>query len=142
MTQGKAISHLGTIIAIENEKISVRIQSHSACGSCHSKSLCHIAGTNEKIIEINSTNQNIFELGETVNVKTALSTGNKAVLLGYVVPLLVLLTTMFVSNYFLRSESIAGVLAIVATGIYYFFLWLIRNKIKKKIIFQIEKIML
>lgn len=139
MNSNNIISHVGTVIAIEKEKILVHIQSHSACGSCHSKSLCHIAGTDKKIIEINTNQELPYSIGEVVTVKTSLSTGNKAVLLAYGIPIIVLFTALFGSFYFLKNESLAGVVAIVTTGLYYFILWLLRDKIKNKIIFYIEK---
>ncbi len=89
MTSGTII-HPGIIERISGDKVFVRILSQSACSSCHAKGACTIADVEEKIIEAELDPSENRKPGEEVMVKMEESLGHKAVLMGYVLPLIVL----------------------------------------------------
>ena len=132
----RRITHEGIIDHIENDIVFVRILSKSACAECHSKSMCGVSEMTEKLIEVK---QNIsgFENGQTVNVILDRSLGNKAVLLGYFIPFLLLITTLILSGFYL-SELWSGLLSLGILIPYYMLLFVFKDKLSKTFYFRIE----
>ncbi len=132
------ISHEGIIDHIENDTVFVRIVSKSACLSCHSKSMCNVSEMTEKLIEVRN-NGSKFSSGQSVNVILDRSLGNKAVVLGYFLPFLIMIITLFISNTFL-SELWAGLLSITVLFPYYLLLFLFKGKLSKTFSFTVENV--
>ncbi|KAB2868410.1 MAG: SoxR reducing system RseC family protein, partial [Bacteroidales bacterium] len=118
--------------------IRVVITSQSACASCHAKGACSASDVSEKIVVVSKSNHNYF-VGETVKVLLKQSLGYKALFLGYILPLIVLLIALFSYSAFM-SESKAGLLALATLLPYYAILYFFRNKIARQFNFDIEKI--
>ena len=131
------ITHEGIIDHIENDTVFVRILSKSACAECHSKSMCGVSEMTEKLIEVKQKGSG-FTNGETVNVILDRSLGNKAVLLGYFIPFVVLITTLIVSSLYL-NELWSGLLALAVLIPYYFLLFAFKDKLSKTFYFRIER---
>jgi sigma-E factor negative regulatory protein RseC len=68
------------------------------------------------------------------------SLGMKAILLGYFLPFVVLVTAVVVFINLGIKEGIAGVLSIATLAPYYLVLYLFKNKIQREFNFNIEKI--
>lgn len=132
------IIHPGIIEKISGEKVFVRILSQSACSSCHAKGACTIADIEEKIIEAEMDPSENRKIGEQVMVKMEESLGQKAVILGYVLPLFVLVGSIILFLSLLKSEGLAALLSILMLVPYYFVLYLFRNSLRKKFNFRIE----
>lgn len=134
------IEHRGVVLLIDTDVISVEILNKSACVSCSSKSSCTLSEVEAKVIQIDNTGYNFYEEGEEVNVILKRSLGFKALWLSYLVPLIILIIILVVSSELGLSEPLTGISILGAIGIYYFFIYLFRNKLKKEFIFTIEKI--
>ena len=134
------IEHRGVVLLIDTDVISVEILNKSACVSCSSKSSCTLSEVEATVIQIDNTGYNFYEEGEEVNVILKRSLGFKALWLSYLVPLIILIIILVVSSELGLSEPLTGISILGAIGIYYFFIYLFRNKLKKEFIFTIEKI--
>jgi len=132
------ITHEGIVDHIDGDAVYVRILSKSACAECHSKGMCGVSEMTEKLIEVK---QNIsdFAQGQAVNVILDRSLGNKAVLLGYFIPFLILVITLLISSLYL-SELWAGLLAIAVLIPYYLLLFFFKDKLSKTFYFRIERL--
>ena len=82
--------------------------------------------------------QDEFEPGQHVRVITSLSSGFRALVLGYVIPLLVLVTALIVLIAAGTGELMAGIISVGLLAIYYLGLFLSRDKIEKKIKFTLK----
>jgi positive regulator of sigma E activity len=133
------ICHEGVIDRIEDGKAFVRIIAQSACESCHSKGICSILENKEKLIEVKLCSFNVFKPGEKVNLLMNRSLGNNAVLLGYFLPFLLLLITLLISSQFF-VEGFAGLISILAVGLYYIIIALLKNKIGRSFTFTIQSL--
>lgn len=131
------ITHEGIIDHIENDTVFVRILSKSACAECHSKSMCSVSEMNEKLIEVKQKGSG-FTTGETVNVILDRSLGNKAVLLGYFIPFILLITTLLVSSLYF-GELWSGLMAVAVLIPYYLLLFSFKDKLSKTFHFRIER---
>ena len=121
------------------EKILVKILSQSACSTCHAKGACSVSEVEEKIIEIEHIAGGKWSKGQHVMVKMEQSLGLKAVFLGYLAPLIILIASIIVFLFLLKNEGWAALLSIMMLAPYYLALYLFRDKLKKKFRFRIEE---
>lgn len=134
------IEHEGVILKIDPDIISVEILNKSACAACSSKSACTLGESEAKVVQVENRGFLSFEEGESVNVILKKSLGFKALWLSYLIPLLILLTTLITMTYFKFSEPVTGLTIIGAIAIYYLIIYLLRSKLKNEFVFTIEKI--
>lgn len=135
----KVIEHLGRVEAITATDIRVVIISQSACASCHAKGACTAADVAEKQIVVSKPFHS-YTVGEIVKVTMKQSLGYKALFLGYILPLIVLLVALFVFKAIGFSEGISGLFSLGVLGPYYLVLYVFRKRIEKEFYFDIEKL--
>lgn len=133
------ISHIGKIVAIDADFITVEIVAESACATCHAAGLCGTADATHKAISVPATVGN-WQVGQEVKVFLKRSMGFKAVWLAYAIPLAVLLAVLLGLNAADLSELASGLIAIAAVGIYYLVLWFFRDKLRNEYSFYIKEI--
>lgn len=134
------IEHKGIISDIQNNLIRVTIVSESMCASCHAKGACISGDSKEKIIEVKTTNTSNYKIGDEVVVCMEKKIGVKAVLIGFFFPFIILIATFILAYNFLfaKNEVYPSLLAIFTVGIYFFIIYLLRNRIEKNINFYIK----
>jgi sigma-E factor negative regulatory protein RseC len=132
------IIHPGIIESISGDRIYVRILSQSACNTCHAKGACTIADVEEKIIEAELDSSANRKPGEQVMVKMEESLGHKAVIIGYVLPLIVLVGSIIIFLSVLKNEGLAALFSLLMLIPYYFVLYLFRHRLRKEFRFRIE----
>jgi sigma-E factor negative regulatory protein RseC len=136
MNSESEIEHNGVVYKIDKNSITVKITAHPSCSSCHASGLCNSSGSVDKYFEVPF--QGEFETGQSVRVITSLSNGFRALALGYVIPLAVLVTTLIIMIAAGSGELVAGTVSVGLVGIYYLILFLSRNKIEEKIKFTLK----
>jgi positive regulator of sigma E activity len=132
----KTIDHKGIVQKSDNQSVTVIITSESACSGCHAEGSCSLSGKEEKIIEVKGN----FEVkeGDTVTVLMKQSTGFIALFLGYLLPLVLVITTLIVFISLSYSEPVSGLLAIASLLPYYLVLYFFRKKINDRFIFSLK----
>ena len=138
MSKNSTIEHKGVVAEIKNEAILVDLIVQSACAACHAKSVCGI-DSSLKTIEV-KTDKKLFSIGENVKVVMQSSLGMKALFLGYVLPFIIVVTTLLVLTSLNVSEGLSGLISILILAPYYLILYFFRDKIKREFNFDIEKI--
>ena len=126
------ITHKGRIVAIDPEITTVEIISETACAACHAKSACGMGEQAEKTLTVPKPKDQIFTLLQKVNVTMAIGQGNKAAVLAYLIPILLLLAVLFVCLGLGINEGLSALISIVALIPYYILLYFYRDKLKKK----------
>jgi sigma-E factor negative regulatory protein RseC len=135
----KRISHEGVIASLNKDRVTVKITSYAACTSCHAKGACNISGTEEeKMLQVPVPNP-AFRIGEKVRVVLDRSLGFKALLLGYVLPFLIVLTALLAMTAAGTHELVAGLISIAVLVPYYIGLKLMRGKVDRQFSFFIQK---
>lgn len=137
MSSGTII-HPGIIESITDETIQVKVLSQSACGTCQIKGSCGIAEMEDKIVEIEQDGRHNWKPGDKVMVRMQESLGRKSVLMGYVIPLVVIVVSVIIFLAFLNHEGLAALLSLLMLVPYYLLLYLFRNRLKKEFRFSIE----
>ncbi len=139
MVPSNCIEQEGYVESTEIGVINVRIMQLSACSACHAKESCTFFGTEKKVIRIYD-NSGRYEKGERVSVSVSKSTGIKAVVLGYLVPFLILITGLIFFTYMGLNELYVGLLAIIIIIPYYLILFIFRKKLNNQFTFALHKI--
>lgn len=134
------IEHEGVIIGIDSDFISVEILSQSVCSSCNAKSMCSMSEVKAKIIQVENRGFNLYEKGERVNVLLKRSLGFRALWISYLIPLIIALVLLVVLSTVSVDELLMGLSVLAIIALYYFVVYLLRDKIKKDFIFTIEKL--
>jgi len=132
------IDHEGVIDHITGDVAHVKINSVSACASCHAKGVCSAADQKEKSLDIPLHGKS-FSAGETVRVQVARHLGFKAVGLGYFYPFLILMAILIILLTLGISELQAGLFALLSLPPYYLLLYLFRRRIGSRFSFSIQK---
>lgn len=133
--------HIGEVISIERNKIRVLIKSTSACSACHIKSACSASDVQDKYIE-SEVSADTFEVGESVLVSCSDGQGFYALFWGYILPLILVVVTLFVGSEVLKDELKSGLLSISVLPFYYGFLFLRKKYFAKKLKMKIQKLYL
>ena len=132
------ISHEGVITKISDTELEIKILAQSACASCHAKSACGMGEQAEKILTVPKPNDREFQLLQKVNVTMAVGQGNKAAILAYLVPIVVLLAALFICLGVGLGEGWSALISIAALIPYYIVLYLKRDKLKRRFEYRIE----
>lgn len=109
----------------------------SACAACSIKGHCTSADVSEKLIDIVSADSASYKPGDHVWVVGQVSMGMLAVLLAFVVPLFILIASLFIAMSVFHDELWAVCCALPCLVVYYFILWLNRSRMKKRFSFTI-----
>lgn len=135
-----SIRHEGTVESIDDEHIRVRIVQHSACSACKVAAHCNASESKEKIVDVFHDRQHHLRVGDAVIVGTSSHSVGKALLLGFGLPLLLILIVIGVLFAVGVNEGITALIAIMALIPYYIGLWIFRQRIADNITFFIEDV--
>ena len=138
MAKKNEIRHSGRILEITPEFTTVQIVVSSACSSCHAKAMCGMSEDEEKVIMVPTDPYSEHEVGDEVEVKTKMSMGLKAVWISYVIPLAVLMILILSLSAVISNELVLGLVAIAGVALYYFGIWLFRDRLSNEFVFYIR----
>ena len=141
------ISHQGIIKSIEDGCIKVQIVQTSACAACKVASHCrstlslgsskNAAESKVKIVDV-FTDAMGYQVGQEVTVWASKDVANRALLLGFGVPFLLLVCVLMIALKVFGDEGIAALVALASLVPYYIALWLMKDKIQRHISFNLE----
>lgn len=134
----QVIEHPGTILTIQNGVARIQITQYAACSGCHARSSCLLSDYSEKEIEVPCTDERL-QAGDSVIITGSTQIGNKAVRLAFLYPSILLFFVLFVVLHCTQNELAAGIVALAALIPYYAVLYLLRDKLKKQLVFSIKK---
>ena len=138
MNTQETISHEGIVTKITDDELEIKILAQSACAACHAKSACGMGEQAEKILTVPRPKDQDFALNQKVNVKMAIGQGNKAAVVAYLIPIILLLAVLFVCLGIGLGEGLAALISIVALIPYYIVLYMKRNKLKRQFDYIVE----
>jgi positive regulator of sigma E activity len=132
----EVIQHDGVVWEVGKDYVSITLSSDTACSGCHAESLCNISGKQDKTINI--TGSYDVSPGDNVKVMMQKAMGYKAVLLGYMVPLLIVIISLAILVSLGVRELIAGLGSISMLVPYFLILLLFRDKIDRSFTFSLK----
>lgn len=120
----------------DDKSVIVSIIASTACSGCHAEDSCTMSGKEEKIIEI-AGSYNV-KPGDNVTVLMNQSVGYAALILGYILPLITVLTILIIMISMEISELISGIISLGSLLPYYTVLYFLRGRINKKFTFTLK----
>lgn len=133
------IKHAGVVDGVEGECIRVRILQSSACSACKVAAHCNASETKEKIIDVMDADASHYQKGDRVMVVADTAVGFRASLYGYLLPLILMVVTLVGVLAATHSEGLAAVSALGILIPYYVLLFLMRNKLRNRLSFTLER---
>ena len=138
MAKKGEIRHSGKILEVNPDFTTVQIVVSSACASCHAKSMCGMSEDEEKVIMVPTDPYAGYKPGDEVQVMTKMTMGLKAVWISYVIPLAVLMILILSLSPVIGNELLLGLVAIAGVALYYFGIWLFRDRLSNEFVFYIK----
>ena len=132
------ISHAGVIESIQGDSIKVRIVQTSACAACKVASHCNAAESKVKIVDVVGADASRYQLGQEVVVWASKDVANRALVLGFGLPFLLMIAVLIIVLYITGNEGVAALSALGSLVPYYFLLWWYRDSVQRGISFRIE----
>jgi sigma-E factor negative regulatory protein RseC len=132
------VKHTGKVVSITPQSTVVQIVSQPACSSCHAASVCGMSEFVEKAIEVPTDPYAPYQVGDEVQVVLKATMGMKAVWIAYFLPLVVLLAVALGLIALGVGEVAAGLGGIGAVALYYFVVWLLRDRLRNEYVFSIQ----
>lgn len=133
------IKHAGVVDGVEGECVRVRILQSSACSACKVAAHCNASETKEKIIDVMDADASHYQKGDQVMVVADTAVGFRASLYGYLLPLILMVVTLVGVLAATNSEGLAAVSALGILIPYYVLLFLMRNKLRNRLSFTLER---
>jgi sigma-E factor negative regulatory protein RseC len=137
MAKKNEIKHSRKILEITPDFTTVQIVVSSACSSCHAKGLCGMSEDEEKVIMVPTDPYAEHKVGDEVQVLTKMTMGLKAVWISYVIPLAVLMILILSLSSVIGNELVLGLVSIAGVALYYFGIWLFRDRLSDEFVFYI-----
>lgn len=136
--QPTKITHQGHVIDVFEGGVDVSIVAEAACGECKMKKACGMDESEEKVITVFTPDAAAFHPGQPVEVLMKLAMGYKAIGIVYIIPIFVVLAALAVMVQAGVPEIIAGLASLGFLGVYYFVIYLLRDRISREIQFEIR----
>lgn len=133
------ISHSGVIESVEGDCVHVRIVQTSACAACKVAGYCNASESKEKVVDVycDPAAQRLA-VGQAVTVTASTQVAAQALLLGFGLPFVVLVATLFVVLLVTGDEGLAALCGLLALAPYYGLLFLVRHRVRDRLAFSIE----
>lgn len=123
-------SHDGIVTAVKSGRVSVQIESVSACASCAAHGKCGFAESKNKTVEVPSEEWQRYREGDRVTVHIDESRGMLAVWLAYVLPAVLMLAVIIIFSLLHMPEWAVVLAAFAVLGIYIAVLYLRRRRVE------------
>ncbi len=137
--EGKSCTYRrAVILSVKGDLARVQFINESACASCHAKSACGAADTKLYEVDARIPQGDTFAVGEEVRVAVHNQQGYFAIFLGYVLPFLLLMLALVVTNVLGASELVMALGMLGMLAVYYFVLYLLRSRVSRRFSFTIS----
>lgn len=132
-------SHPGVVDSIEGDCVKVRIVQTSACAACKVAAHCNASESKEKLVDVFGCDTAKYATGQEVVVSASREVANRALLLGFGLPLLLLIGVLLMVLRWTGDEGMAAMASLGVLVPYYIVLWLLRDSIRQRVAFRIEE---
>lgn len=136
---GNNIRHSGIVDSFtEQGDVMVRIQQMAACAGCKVSHTCHMAEMKEKLVSVPCPSQRRLSVGDEVVVVASGQTAFRALLIGFALPLALMLAVMAIMLLSGCSEMSSAVGMLLSLIPYYAVVACFRKTIARGMTFWIE----
>lgn len=133
------IEHDGVVDAVDGNVLKVRILTVGACVSCQMKKVCNPSDMKEKVFDVPVEDPHSFKTGDHVKLSISEGMGILAAILGYVVPVILLMAGVLGGLSYGLNELQAAGIGLGAAFVYYMILFFTKKNASKVFIFKVSK---
>ena len=130
MDRNSEILHEGVVTNVEGNSVSIKLTPGTSCAGCRAEGSCSVYGNEVKMVHLDGNFP--VHKGEKVIVSVSESQGFKALFLGYIVPLIIIVFSIVLCISLSVGELVSGLVAIGSLIPYYLALFVFRKMISKK----------
>ncbi len=134
----KVVTHPGIVNEIIGNQINVTIVVSSGCSSCEIKGSCSVSAADKKSVLVTVTDLSMFSINDSVIIEMKQSLGTWAVVLGYVFPFLLVVSSLIILTNTELDQGIAGLISLSLLIPYYLVIYSFRNYIGSKFNYDIR----
>jgi len=133
------VSHTGVVVGINDKDIEIEILSASSCGTCNIKSACGMSEMKEKRVTVPRLADNDYIVGQPVNIVMSARQGNKAAMIAYFIPAIILIAIIVILSNLSIKEWVAALIGIGALAVYYTILYIFfKDKLRDEFRYEIR----
>lgn len=129
----------GIVRKVQDDRLWVEVVVSSSCGGCAAKSLCNISEKKNELVEAVNVTGEEFSVGETVRIQMVQKLANKAVVLGYLLPFVILVAGLFGCYALTHIEWLSVLVAFGLTAIYYLILKMFDKRLAREFVLHVTK---
>jgi sigma-E factor negative regulatory protein RseC len=134
------IDHDGIVDEVRGNVLKVRIVTVAACVSCQMKKVCNPSDMKEKVFDVPVDDPQNYSAGDLVRLSISEGMGILAAVLGYVVPVVLLMAGVLGGVSAGLNELEASGIGLGAALVYYLILFLTRKKASKAFSFKVTRV--
>lgn len=123
-----ATRRYGFIEAINGDMAIVRLRRMSACSSCESSGNCRSHAGKEFLVEVKCNKASCHKVGDGVYVEISQSSALKAVGIGFLIPMALILLSVVIVKYFGGDDLLSAYSSLIVIALYFVFIHTIRHK--------------
>lgn len=139
MTRYKGtIRQSATVIRVDASEIEVEVCRPDACAACKAKNVCSEGGGQGKRMTLLNDGQG-YRAGEQITLVMRRSSGLKAVVIAYLVPVFLIVAALLVFQTLHIKETLSALLTLGILGLYFLVIRLLGGRIKRELTIEIEK---
>lgn len=136
------ITHKAMVRQLTPDGVEVVLDDPPGCDACNARSSCGLNPENQGEEAAKSlfipVLENVYQPGEQVEISISPALGLKAVLWGYILPFILLMTVLLIGLNFL-SELMAGLTALFVVVLFYIALFFNKENMQKTFAIDIKK---
>lgn len=121
----------GIVKAVDGSRLTVVINRYSACASCHAAATCATSEHKQMVVEARVSSNYHFAVGDTVYVSAGGKNPMASIILGYGLPLIILVMGCVAGEAIATSDIIAAISGLCATAVYFLILWMFKSRIDR-----------
>ncbi len=134
------IQHKGIVDSVSKGVVVVRVTQLPACSSCQLSGRCHSAEGRDKLIEVLSDVADSYRVGDMVLVSADAQVGRLAVLVGFVLPMVLLVGVTVFMHQLVGEDTVAALCGLGALIPYYVVLRFFRGRLQGLVTFHLRKV--
>lgn len=132
------IRQSATVMLVTPSEIEVEVCRPEACAACKAKSVCSEGGGEGKRMTLINDGQG-YAVGEQITLVMRRSSGLKAVLIAYLVPVFLIVAALLIFQAMQVKDIIAAMATLGILGLYFLIVRLLRGRINRELTIEIEK---
>lgn len=117
--------------AVNGSRLTVLINRYSACASCHAAATCATSERKQMTVEARISANDHVAVGDMVYVSAGGKSPMASIMLGYGLPLIVLILGCVVTEALTKSDIMAATGGLCAIFVYFLMLWIFKSRIDR-----------